>query len=190
MATATAERAASEDRRVRRTRRALAEALIALTQGRPYEAVTIREIAARAGIGYATFFRHYPDKVALLGDTLEVALDEVVALLTPALAGDDPAAVGTALFRYARDNAALCRVLLGGRATALLLARFGEADGCQPAIPAPPPPPGIPAEIAAHHRVTASLALLQWWLDAGMPYPPERMGAIYHDLVLRPTIAG
>lgn len=184
MASAAIEQTRGEDRRVRRTRRALAEALIALTQGRPYEAVTIREIAARADIGYATFFRHYPDKDTLLGDTLDVAIDEVVALLSPALAGDDPAAIGTALFRYARDNAALCRVLLGGRATTLLLARFGVQGSC-----APPSPPGIPAEIAAHHRITASLALLQWWLDAGMPYPPERMGAIYHDLILRPTIA-
>lgn len=184
------ERARGEDRRVRRTRRALAEALIALMQERPYEAVTIREIAARADIGYATFFRHYPDKDALLGDTLEVAIDAIVALLTPALAGDDPNAIGAALFRYARDNAALCRVLLGGRATALLLARFGARGGAPSDPPAPPPPPGIPAAIAAHHRITASLSLLQWWLDAGMPYPPERMGAIYHDLILRPTVAG
>ena len=187
MASATSERAVSEDRRVQRTRRALAEALIALTQERPYEAVTIREIAARAGIGYATFFRHYPDKDALLGDTLEVAIEEVVVLLTPALTGDDPVAIGTALFRYARDNAALVRVLLGGRATGLVMVRFGaHGDGADD----PPPPPGIPFEIAAHHRAAASLSLLQWWLDAGMPYPPERMGAIYRDLVLRPTIAG
>jgi len=24
---------------------------------------------------------------------------------------------------------------------------------------------------------------LQWWLDQKMPYPPERMDKIFHDLV-------
>ena len=190
MASAISEREVGADRRVRRTRRALAEALLALTLEREYEEVTIREIAARADIGYATFFRHYPDKDALLGDALDVVIDAVVALLTPALTSADPTAVGIALFRYASDHAALCRVLLRGRAATLLLARFGTDNPCQPAEWTPPPPPGIPAEIAAHHRIAASLALLQWWLEEGMPYPAEQMGAIYHDLVVRPTIAG
>ncbi len=180
MTSASVEREVGADRRVRRTRRALAEALLALTLEREYEEVTIREIAARADIGYATFFRHYPDKDALLGDALDVVIDDVVALLTPAMTSTDPTALGTAL----------CRVLLRGRAATLLLARFGTNNPCQPAEWAPPPPPGIPAEIAAHHRITASLALLQWWLEGGMPYPAERMGAIYHDLIVRPTIAG
>jgi AcrR family transcriptional regulator len=190
MTSASVEREVGADRRVRRTRRALAEALLALTLEREYEEVTIREIAARADIGYATFFRHYPDKDALLGDALDVVIDDVVALLIPAMTSTDPTALGTALFRYAGEHAALCRVLLRGRAATLLLARFGTNNPCQPAEWAPPPPPGIPAEIAAHHRITASLALLQWWLEGGMPYPAERMGEIYHDLIVRPTIAG
>ena len=47
------------DRRVRRTRRALAEALVALASTRPYETITIRDITDRADIGSATVFRHY-----------------------------------------------------------------------------------------------------------------------------------
>ena len=31
----------------------------------------MRAIAARAGVGYATFFRHYADKDALLADVVE-----------------------------------------------------------------------------------------------------------------------
>ncbi|HKV57520.1 MAG TPA: TetR-like C-terminal domain-containing protein, partial [Ktedonobacteraceae bacterium] len=45
----------------------------------------------------------------------------------------------------------------------------------------------VPLEIAAHHIVTASIALIQWWLDRQMPYPPEHMGVIYHELIIRPT---
>jgi len=47
----------------------------------------------------------------------------------------------------------------------------------------------VPLEIAAHHIVTSSISLIQWWLDNQMPYPPERMGVIYHELIARPTSA-
>jgi len=56
------------DARAIRTRRALREALLGLIETRAFEQITIREIAARAGIGYATFFRHHASTEALLDD--------------------------------------------------------------------------------------------------------------------------
>ena len=38
----------------------------------------------------------------------------------------------------------------------------------------------VPAEVAAHHLVVSSLALIRWWLENGMSYSPGRMGEIYH----------
>src|SRR5438876_10846293 len=83
-----------QDRRVRRTQRLLARALIALTLEKGYEAVTIRDITERADIGYATFFRHYHDKDELLQDVLDVVLAELIELLCPAKSATDPAAIG------------------------------------------------------------------------------------------------
>jgi hypothetical protein len=48
------------------------------------------------------------------------------------------------------------------------------------------PDPLIPAEIAANHVAAAALALVKWWLDNRLPYPPERMGAIYAALIINP----
>jgi len=45
----------------------------------------------------------------------------------------------------------------------------------------------VPLEIAAHHIVTSTISLVRWWLDHQMPYPPERMGMIYHEFIIRPT---
>src|SRR5437879_11312519 len=50
-----------QDRRVKRTQKALARALIELTLEKGYEAITIRDITDKAEVGYATFFRHYHD---------------------------------------------------------------------------------------------------------------------------------
>lgn len=189
------------DRRVRRTRQLLAEALISLVLEKGYEDVTIRDVTGRADVGYATFFRHYGGKEALLRDVLEVVLDDLLRLLQPRQVGDDPLTVGEALFRYVGQNAEVCRVLLGDGASTALMRRVVEV-GTRGVLDqnAPTDKPGlrgaggvqsgaVPAEVAAHHLVVSSIALIRWWLEHGMPYPPGRMGEIYHDLIERPTLA-
>src|SRR5205809_797707 len=113
-----------QDRRVRRTQQLLAEALIALTLEKGYEAVTIRDITKRADVGYATFFRHYRLQAAT----------------------------------HSTSNENI-----------------------------PRPDSIVPFEIAAHHIVASTITLIEWWLDHQMPYPTERMGMIYAELIARPT---
>ena len=43
--------------------------------------------------------------------------------------------------------------------------------------------PAIPVPILSHYLASELFVLLQWWLDQKMPYPPERMDEIFHDLV-------
>jgi AcrR family transcriptional regulator len=179
-----------QDRRVRRTQRLLAEALIALTLEKGYEAVTIRDITERADIGYATFFRHYRDKDALLAEALEVVLAELIGLLNLPADGADPAGMGTLLFRYVQDHAEICRALLGSRGATSFLPRILDA-GAREVLREHTAAPGspVPVEVAAHHLVAATLALIQWWLEHDMSYSPERMGVIYRELIARPTSA-
>ena len=177
-----------QDRRVKRTQRLLAQALIDLTLQKGYEAVTIRDITECADVGYATFFRHYPDKDALLQEVLEVVLDELLRLLQPWQTNADPAALGTRLFRYVQEHSQVCQVLLSSRGSTALrqqMIETGTRNVLQhhTALEGSP----VPVEIAAHHLVAASITLIQWWLDHEMPYPPERMGVIYHELIVRPT---
>src|SRR6185312_4355849 len=105
-----------QDRRVKRTQNLLAKALIELTLEKGYEAVTIRDITERADVGYATFFRHYHDKDALL---LEVVLAELIDLL-PLSPEADPATVGTLIFRYVQQQSEVVRVLLSSRGSTTL----------------------------------------------------------------------
>ena len=173
------------DRRIRRTQRLLATALIALTLEKGYEAVTIRDITERADIGYATFFRHYRDKDDLLQDVLDVVLAELIELLCPAEPGADPTTIGVLLFRHVQEQSEVVRVLLRSHT---LLPRLIEA-ATQKIVSdhAQHPESGVPLEIAAYHIVTSTISLVQWWLDHELPYPPEQMGRIYHELIVRPT---
>ena len=66
-----------DDPRVRRTRRALFEALIEIAETKDFNEVTISEIAERAGINRKTFYLHYRDKHALLDEAIDSLLGEL-----------------------------------------------------------------------------------------------------------------
>src|SRR5678815_5861626 len=55
-----------EDARVRRTRDALGDALVALMQEKPFESITVQDVLDRAHVGRSTFYSHYSDKDDLL----------------------------------------------------------------------------------------------------------------------------
>jgi AcrR family transcriptional regulator len=178
----------TQDRRVKRTQKALARALISLTLEKGYEAITIRDITDQAEIGYATFFRHYHDKDALLKDVLDVVLDELTTLLQTPMKDADHKTIGTLIFRYAQEHNEVVLVLLSSRGSSALVRRIIES-GTQSFFSQNPPPPEsqVPAEIAANHLVTSTISLIQWWVEHEMPYSPEQMGLIYQELIARPT---
>jgi AcrR family transcriptional regulator len=191
MVAAVKQETAKQDPRVTRTQRALAEALISLTLERGYDDITIRDITERAAVGYATFFRHYSDKDALLRVVLEVVLDEILELTNPGPAAHDPQEIGVRLFKFVAGREAICRVLLKGPGAGMLMERMIER-GTQAAMenPAEPSAAGLPRDIAVHHLVSGSIQLLRWWLEHGRPYPPERMAEIYQTLIVRPVRGG
>jgi AcrR family transcriptional regulator len=178
-----------QDRRVKRTQNLLAKALIVLTLEKGYEAVTIRDITERANVGYATFFRHYHDKDALLRDVSDVVFEDLSKLL-PTSPANYTAEVGTPLFRYVQENSKVILVLLSSRGSSTLMQHIIDIT-TQNVLRQNVPfaDSVVPPEIAANHLVTASIALIQWWLEHDMPYPAERMGAIINELVIRPTRA-
>ena len=109
----------STDLRVRRTRKLLREALIDLATEKGFDAITINDLAARAMINRATFYRHYRDKYELALDYATELLDELGLLDKPFLAGtqgsdpDEPHSSLLRLFEHAATHARLYRVMLG-----------------------------------------------------------------------------
>jgi AcrR family transcriptional regulator len=178
------------DRRVKRTKTALSRALLELIAEHGYDQVSIRGIAERADVGYATFFRHYPTKEALLLEAFSAVIGDLSELLEQAAARGQLQETGRRLFQYAADHSGLLRALLAAQRLPAVQAQMNAAvvkrilaAGTFRA------PDAIPPEIAAHHVAVASMALLQWWLDHEMPYQPERMGEIYASLIVEPALA-
>jgi TetR/AcrR family transcriptional regulator, regulator of autoinduction and epiphytic fitness len=66
------------DPRVERSRRVILRAALAELGEAGYGAFTIESVAARAGVAKSTIYRHWPDKVSLIGDAFEVAHEHAV----------------------------------------------------------------------------------------------------------------
>ena len=177
------------DRRIKRTQKLLQDALISLTLEKGYDGVTIREITDRADVGYTTFFRHYPDKEALLADVLNQMKEEFQLGITPDLIVSEPEKMGTLLFEYVAKYRDLCRVLLDSTNTMALLRPLQEM-GLQEAerMFGPTGEIQIMVDLAVDHFMTSIVMMIRWWLDHGMPYTPEKMGQILAKMIIRPVI--
>lgn len=153
----------SNDVRVVRTRHALQNALLALIERKPLEEVTIREIAAQAGVHYATFFRHHETKEALLNDIAADQIKCLVELTLPVVYSSDRHAVHVALCRYVDEHRNLWTTLLTGGAAGTLKAELIRLCK-EPAADRLSGECDIPVELVVISTVSVVVEILAWWL--------------------------
>jgi AcrR family transcriptional regulator len=177
------------DRRVRKTRQQLGDALVFLILEKGYDAITIKDITDRADVAHATFYRHYRDKDELLARKLEEVVQEIEALTRDPSLQD---AEGYLIFKHALENGPLYRILLSSPGTTRVRKRIQETIAtnvlrtCKPLRSARR---GIiPPQAAANHIAGSMLLLIEWWLDQSMPYPPHQMAKIYQQLITGATV--
>ena len=178
----------ADDRRVRRTRRALAEALAALTSRGPYEAITIRDITEQADVSYATFFRHYASKDELMLELFQDVTRELEAMARP---HEDEffRTEGRLIFEHVRAHEALYRSLLDSRVFTRklkkLLAKHIERQVARHRRPRARRT--VMEAIAVNQMVAGLVGLIEWWLEQGLAPEAAQMGEIYERLIIRAT---
>jgi len=177
-----------QDPRALRSGAAMRGALLALLESKPFEQITIREIAAKAGIGYATFFRHHPSKEALLSHIAADEMERLVALALPALNAADTDAACQALCRHVDAHRALWAILLTGGAAATMREAF-MAVSRRVAADFREAPSWLPVELGIIHASSAMVEILAWWLRQAEPLGVERVAEILNRLVIAPVTA-
>lgn len=178
---------APSDARQVRSRNALTSALLELLQERPFDQLTIREIAARAGIGYATFFRHYPTKETLLSD---VASEEIAGLLdraVPILFDVNSYDAVLALCGHISEHKKLWSALLTGGAAGILRDEFIR-QAREIARNTDILVDWLPADLGVIHGTGATIDILAWWLAQDGEIPPEQIADILNHLVISPLV--
>jgi AcrR family transcriptional regulator len=181
--------ATTPDRRVRRTRKALQDALIALMTEKGYEAVTVRDIIDRADVGRSTFYTHYTDKDDVLRDNF-ASLRSLVEQPAPAEPANQRRLLRFSLpmFRHVYAQQRLARAMFGSTGggpllgqVERLLAEIVRAELA--ALFATAAPVRAPQEAVVQYVVGAYLSLLNWWLISDSAISPEDVDRIFQTLV-------
>lgn len=174
------------DRRVKRTKRMLGEAILALVVEQEYEALTINEITQRADVNRATFYLHYNSKDELLVEALEAKFEELIATFQVTSIEKpiwESPEVDIAVFQHVAEHAALYKVLLGERGMGYIINRIlgyitdVSIQLLEASLPAGTILP-VPHELVARHYAGSLYALLSWWVMNDMPYSAEYMAEL------------
>ena len=188
----------TEDRRVRRTRRLLQDALRALVLERGYDRVTVQDLLDRADVGRATFYAHFRDKDDLMMSRFADARAVLRAHLADFVRARDrdmPELV-RALFQHAADHRAEYRTLVGSRSGGAILAvvraqlaklvrdHFDEVVAVRALAPA------VPVDVVATYVVGAFVALLTQWLDSPQSRTAEEMARMFQRMTFPAVAAG
>ncbi len=177
------------DARKLRSRKALTGALLALLEEKSFDQVTVREISARAGTGYATFFRHYQTKEALLGDVASEEIAGLLAMTMPVLDGADSVASSRALCAHVARHRRLWSALLTGGASGILRDEFiRQARAIAGTMPEPES--WLPEDLAIIHGTGSTIDLLAWWLAQEREYSSDEIAAILDRLIIAPLVGG
>ncbi len=180
------------DRRIMRTRRQLADAMLALLLEKDYDAITIQDITERADLNRATFYLHYGAKDELLVASLEARFDELVTemekIVVPDATWKDNRDI-LMVYQHVEEYAPLYQVLLGEKGRAYVINKIIDYIAevgmrfCEVGLGASVRDSPL-IVMSSRHMAGSLYALLTWWLGEGMPYSAEKMTEITHNLHL------
>lgn len=175
------------DARQIRSRKALTGALLALLVEKPFDQLTIREITNRAGTGYATFFRHYPTKEALLEDIAAEQIANLLDLTLPILKDRDSYESARTLCFHVDKHRKLWSALLTGGAAGILRDEFiRQARVLISELSFQPE--WLPADLGVIFGAGSTIDLLAWWLSQDEYRPPEEIANIVSKLIVGPLL--
>ncbi len=175
-------------KRVTRTRTALCKALLSLLEEKSFENITVREVTARAAIGYATFFRWYTDKEELLHDLAAQEISNLLTMTLPILYAENSLASTKALCRYIQDHRVLWTALLTGGAAATLKEEY-LIQALKLAEERSDPEAWVPDDLAVTFTITASVEILSWWLKQDSNIPIDEIALYLNRLAIAPIFS-
>lgn len=182
------------DRRVVRTRKMLAAALLELMQEKNFDEITITDIAERADMNRATFYLHYGTKEELLYKSLEERFDKLVQSIEEQMQVPESGYIwaestyNRLVFEHVAEHVDLYKVILDQNGMGAIIHRvidYISAVGYRTTMNQVPEEfkPEIPVEIVSRHVAGSMFSLLVWWVRHDMPYSAAEMARMCHQLV-------
>lgn len=182
--------AATEDRRVRKTKKAMSAALAELLLEKPLNSISVREIADLADINRGTFYLHYRDvydMVEQLQTEIFEKFNAIVHSYEADRASDELFPMLVETFNLLSENAELAKVLIGKNGDAAFVDKLKQVirEKCftdlQKVF-------GISRhdkfDYFYHYIVSGCIGIFGTWLNNGMKESSQEMANFTKKLIL------
>jgi AcrR family transcriptional regulator len=177
-----------DDQRVRRTRDRLGDAMMALLVEKPFDDITVQDVLDRAQVSRATFYTHYRDKNDLFLSDAEDFFEAMATALSRFGDKSERIAPVQELAAHIAEVRPFYKALVesGRMHDVIELGREHFARGIEVRLNEIPRARTIPPDrrsAIARGFAGSLFSLLTWWVQHGMPMPPEEMDKLFHRLV-------
>jgi len=177
-----------EDRRVRRTRDRLGDALVELVVQKPFDKITVQDVLDRARVSRATFYSHFRDKNDLFLSDSDEFLEGMAMALSRFECKSERVAPVQELFTHIAEVRRFYNALIeSGKINDVWELGQGHfARGIEARLAQIPRARGLTRErrAAIAHALAGSLvSMLTWWVQHGMKSSPQEMDKLFHKLV-------
>ena len=182
--------ARNEDRRIRRTKKAMTDALAELLLKKSLSNISVREISDIADINRGTFYLHYRD-VYDMAEQLQTEIiekfNEIVENYEPHTETDELFPMRVELFNLLAENSKLAKVLISKNGDAAFVDKLKNIirekcfNNAQKVL-------GIKNDeefnYFYHYIVSGCLGICDAWLNGGMRETPFEMAAFVERLIV------
>lgn len=161
-----------QDRRTRKTRMAIFDAIRDLALSRRYDEIRIADILERADVGRSTFYEHFRNK----DDVLLSSITPLFEILSDVATGMPVYGRDEFVFAHFWENRALGRIIFQGplgekltrKLAAMILAKTSA------------PQPGCD-DLAAYAKAHSMLGAVRAWICSDFSASPEQMAAYFRQ---------
>ncbi|HSW14793.1 MAG TPA: helix-turn-helix domain-containing protein [Solimonas sp.] len=171
---------------VRRTRQALREGLLSLLEDKPLDQVTHQELASRAEVAYASFFRHYSSKEALLREIVQDQVTRLLAATVPAVDGDDTYAGCLVLCRHIDQDRKVWSTLV--RAASEMLREELIHLTLQMRPKKNRDQKWVTVELGTRVGVASMIEIIRWWMDDPRSLTVQQAAEVLNRMVVAPAL--
>jgi AcrR family transcriptional regulator len=182
------------DPRIRRTRQLLQDALRRLLEEKEFDKISVQDITEAATLNRATFYAHYPDKFALLGESIRLSFLQLLSQRNVQFDGTCPSGFQVILLAVCDYLVEVQKSLSSKQhqfepfveATVIDQIRIVLLDGSRKH----PMERRIPAEMIAATASWAIYGAVKQWVNTPDRVPAEEFVRVAVELVLPIIMAG
>lgn len=179
-----------EDRRTRRTRQLLRDALLSLLKEKRYVDISVQDIIERADIARSTFYVHYIDKDDLLVGKWGVFasnLGHQATLMVHEEKTSESIFPTRVWFQHIQAQNNILKLIAKDSAIDLAMKTLHEIlrNDVQAKVGKHlQSNDSIPYSLVVEYMANALMTLIKWWIKHDMSYSPQHMDDLFQKLVM------